>query len=413
MFYIGGAINDTLCIEYDDKMHEHVVDHNKITISFGMSEYVPNKDTTILQTFTRADVAMYKYKADIKTKKRSYNRCIFVIILSMNDFYRKATLDDLDEVMIAVEDSREVLRLQGNGQWQDGYPNRDDFINDIRNGRLFVVLGDNEEVAGVCALTYYEEDYHHLYEGSWKTDLPYMVMHRVAVKKKYEHQGYGKKLFLAFIDVAKKEGYHSLRIDTHEGNPVMRHLISIFGFEYCGKAILTPNKDRLVFEKVIEDKEVKNIHDVKRVYVACSFAYEDIEKTKNRKKEIEDTVSHIKTHFDKDCYFHMPHTYKMPNAWDLSLEEWSKRVYENDKSEIDKADLLLFLSYGKENNAGSVWEVGYAFAKNKKIIMLRMSDDVESIMLFGSVDVIINYDNVDEYNWEDLPEYKIKFDKLS
>ena len=171
----------------------------------------------------------------------------------MKSFYRKATTKDIDQVMEAVEFSRELLRLQGNGQWQDGYPNRNDFINDINNGRLFVVTDINNPkiIAGVCALTYREEDYHHLYEGKWLTDLPYMVMHRVAVKKEYQHLGYGKKLFELFIKQAELEGYHSLRIDTHEGNAVMRHLIESFGFIYCGKAILTPNKDRMVFEKNI------------------------------------------------------------------------------------------------------------------------------------------------------------------
>ena len=171
----------------------------------------------------------------------------------MTNFYRKAVLKDVDQVMEAVEFSRELLRLQGNGQWQDGYPNRNDFINDINNGRLFVVpdINNPKIIAGVCALTYREEDYHHLYEGQWLTDLPYMVMHRVAVKKEYQHQGYGKKLFELFIKQAELEGYHSLRIDTHAGNTVMRHLIESFGFIYCGKAILTPNKDRMVFEKVL------------------------------------------------------------------------------------------------------------------------------------------------------------------
>ena len=171
----------------------------------------------------------------------------------MDSFYRKATLEDIDQVMEAVEFSREILRLQGNGQWQDGYPNRKDFLNDINNGRLFVLpdINNPKIIAGVCALTYREEDYHHLYEGEWLTDLPYMVMHRVALKKEYQHQGYGKKLFELFIKQAEIEGYHSLRIDTHEGNAVMRHLIELFGFVYCGKAILTPNKDRMVFEKVL------------------------------------------------------------------------------------------------------------------------------------------------------------------
>lgn len=171
----------------------------------------------------------------------------------MELFYRKAVLKDLDQVMEAVEFSREVLRLQGNGQWQNGYPNKDDFLNDINNGRLFVIFeeGSPDNVIAVCALTYYEEEYHNLYEGKWLTDLPYMVMHRVAIKEKYKGCGYGKLIFKLFEEQAKKEGYHSLRIDTHKGNDIMRHLISAAGFSYCGKVILYPNKDRMVFEKVI------------------------------------------------------------------------------------------------------------------------------------------------------------------
>ena len=171
----------------------------------------------------------------------------------MDKFYRLARLEDIDEIMKAVEDSREILRLQGNGQWQFGYPNKDDFLNDIKNENLYVVLdkSDKNKIAVVCALTYYEEDYHNLYEGAWLTDLDYMVMHRVALKKEYTHQGYGNLIFKTFIDVAKYKGYHSLRIDTHEGNQIMRHLIIKNGFKYCGKVILPPNKDRMVFEKVI------------------------------------------------------------------------------------------------------------------------------------------------------------------
>lgn len=173
----------------------------------------------------------------------------------MDKYYRAATLKDLEQVMEAVEYSRDVLRLQGNGQWQDGYPNRDDFVNDINNGRLFVIYNQNNpnDVVALCALTYHEEDYHHLYEGEWLTDLPYMVMHRVAIKEKYQGRGYGKLLFKLFEDQAKAEGYRSLRIDTHEGNAVMRHLIDKAGFSYCGKAILTPDKDRMVFEKVLSE----------------------------------------------------------------------------------------------------------------------------------------------------------------
>ena len=169
----------------------------------------------------------------------------------MNYKYRLANLNDIDEVMIAVEDARALLKEEGNGQWQFGYPSRDDFINDIKNNNLYVVLTNDGEIASVCAITGYEEAYMHMYEGKWLTDYEYLVMHRVAVKAKYRGQGYGKALFEVFIDVAKNKGIKSLRIDTHKNNSLLLHLFDLFGFIYCGKAILPPDKDRVMYEKII------------------------------------------------------------------------------------------------------------------------------------------------------------------
>ena len=165
--------------------------------------------------------------------------------------YRKAVLDDLDKIMEIIEDGRAFLKPQNGGQWQDGYPNRDNIIEDINSGHFYVILTPENDIASICALTYYESDYDHLYVGSWLSELPYMVMHRCAVKDEYRGVVYGKEIFELFNIEAKKQGYHSLRIDTHENNKVMRHLIESSGFIYCGKAILTPNKDRMVFEKII------------------------------------------------------------------------------------------------------------------------------------------------------------------
>lgn len=168
-----------------------------------------------------------------------------------SDFYCVAKVDDIDAIMEVIEDARLFLKEEGNGQWQDGYPDRCDLLNDIKNERLFVIKDETNTIAAVCAITYYEEDYSHLYEGKWKSDYDYCVMHRVAVRRNKRNRGYGKKLFEVFIDVAKIEGYHSLRIDTHKNNKPMLHLFELFGFEYCGKVILKPNKDRVVYEKII------------------------------------------------------------------------------------------------------------------------------------------------------------------
>ena len=165
--------------------------------------------------------------------------------------YRKATPLDIDNIMAVIEDGRAFLKTQNSGQWQDGDPSRDNILKTILDDHFYVILSPNGDIASVCALTYQEDDYDHPYEGKWLSEMSYMVMHRCAVKAKYRHQGYGEALFDLFEIEAKKQGYHSLRIDTHELNIPMRNLIKKKGFKYCGKTILKPNKDRMIFEKII------------------------------------------------------------------------------------------------------------------------------------------------------------------
>ena len=167
--------------------------------------------------------------------------------------YRKANINDIDDIMVIIEDGRRFLKPQGGDQWQNDYPNKNDILLDISDGVYFVLLNDDDDITAGCALTYHEDEYDTLKEGHWLSDLEYMVMHRCAVKERYRGLGYGNALFELFELEARKQEYYSLRIDTHENNKVMRHLLKKNNFIECGKAILKPNKDRLVFEKVLEN----------------------------------------------------------------------------------------------------------------------------------------------------------------
>ena len=165
---------------------------------------------------------------------------------------------------------------------------------------------------------------------------------------------------------------------------------------------------------------------MKYVYVAASFAYEDKEKTNKRKSQIEEIVNRVKEKLGNNFDFFLPQNLKIENAWDISLEEWSNKVYNHDIQALNKSDIILFISYGKENNAGSVWEVGYAVGFNigvstasdyvwdrKKIICIKMNDQPESLMVTNSVDVILKQEEIEEYDWTSLKEYKTKLDRIS
>ena len=41
-------------------------------------------------------------------------------VLNNQYSYRKANFSDIDEVMLVIEDGREVLKHQNGGQWQNG-----------------------------------------------------------------------------------------------------------------------------------------------------------------------------------------------------------------------------------------------------------------------------------------------------
>ena len=155
------------------------------------------------------------------------------------------------------------------------------------------------------------------------------------------------------------------------------------------------------------------------IYVAASFCYEDKDKTSQRKYLIEQTVKRIQNKLKGNYY--IPHKLTIPNAWDISLEEWSNAVYQHDMEALHDAHIVIFLSFGKENNAGSVWEIGYVAGKNsmklsfdeQKIIMVKMTDETESLMVTNSVHAIIKESEIEEYDWTSLPEYKTGVSKIS
>lgn len=148
-----------------------------------------------------------------------------------------------------------------------------------------------------------------------------------------------------------------------------------------------------------------------KIYVAASFAYEDKTKTEERKLIIEGLVSRMKQHLPGD-YF-LPHQMKIKNAWDYSLAEWGTKVFEEDIKHLDAADIVLFISFGKENNAGAAWEVGYAAAKGKKIIVIKVTEGVESLMITNSAYIMIRPHEIDLIDWDYFPRHVTAIDKLS
>ncbi|MBR3227350.1 MAG: hypothetical protein IKF68_02270 [Erysipelotrichaceae bacterium] len=149
----------------------------------------------------------------------------------------KATEKDLEAILSIVEDARRFLRDHGVNQWQDGYPNRASFLEDIAEKRLYVVK-TADTVSAVFALVDHEETYDVIYDGEWLNDRDYVAVHRIAVKEDLKGTGIARFIF----DELKKK-YGDIRVDTHEGNINMRRCLLNNGFRYCGIIYLKRNSE--------------------------------------------------------------------------------------------------------------------------------------------------------------------------
>jgi len=95
-------------------------------------------------------------------------------------------------------------------------------------------------------------------------------------------------------------------------------------------------------------------------------------------------------------------------------EAWQDATFRSDVRQIDRADAVVaVLDFKNEEqnfvpDSGTMWEVGYAFAHNKPVIMIKFSQEGElNLMLAKSYTAFFDGDdNIDKLKNYDFSELK-------
>ncbi len=157
---------------------------------------------------------------------------------------RKTKIADMAACEEIYASAREYMRSSGNpDQWKNSYPGTVEILSDIASGCGYVVEDEGEIVAVFYFAPGPDPTYAEIYEGEWKSNEPYGVIHRVAVK----YHGRGIIDFI-FGECFMAAGH--LRIDTHRDNIPMQKALRRNGFEYCGIIHLGNGDGRMAFEKI-------------------------------------------------------------------------------------------------------------------------------------------------------------------
>lgn len=157
---------------------------------------------------------------------------------------QKAEFKDLPEIMEIYRYARNYMKLTGNpNQWKDSSPSEEIILNDIQHENLYVIL-QNKEIHAVFAFISGEDPtYSRIEQGRWLQNTPYATLHRIA--------GDGKLhgIFSIIIEFCSEQIGH-LRIDTHQDNQIMQHLICKNGFQKCGIIYVEDGSPRIAYEKI-------------------------------------------------------------------------------------------------------------------------------------------------------------------
>ena len=159
-------------------------------------------------------------------------------------FIRPATMADVNEAAKIYDNARRFMKESGNpNQWAGEYPNGYDVECGIENGTSYV-CEDNGEVVATFHFEMNADDltYHKIYEGEWKNDEPYAVIHRIAVK--YNGRGIADFCYNECFKL-----FPNIKIDTHRDNLPMQKSLTKNGFEYCGIIYLASGDERIAFQK--------------------------------------------------------------------------------------------------------------------------------------------------------------------
>lgn len=158
---------------------------------------------------------------------------------------RKTTQHDIPHLIPLFELGRQIQIQSGNlNQWKPGYPSEAQLLSDIAESFSYVVEYQGDIVASFYLSDIPDPTYAYIEDGAWldATDH-YVTIHRIVASNQLKGIG---RFCIEWVQAR----YDNIRIDTHEDNVIMHHLMAKLGFQHCGTIYLADGDPRWAYQWV-------------------------------------------------------------------------------------------------------------------------------------------------------------------
>lgn len=147
---------------------------------------------------------------------------------------RKAAPGDLDAISALFRSAIAVMDENGIPQWDEIYPNEDDFREDIEKGQM-LLCEYGGRIASVFVLNRQRDDEYK--NGVWRGDDDTCAeLHRLCVDPAFQNGGIGAETVRLAEELLRESGIKSVRLDAFSLNPYALRLYEKSGYRKVGEA---------------------------------------------------------------------------------------------------------------------------------------------------------------------------------
>lgn len=154
---------------------------------------------------------------------------------------RKATLGDIDSIIEMTKACAQHMIANGIFQWNEHYPNKTAFENDVQRNELYVLDIENEISGCIVITTLMDDEYIPI---KWlSANANNIYIHRLAIHPKHQGKGYAQQLMDFAEDFTKSNKYVSVRLDTFSQNKRNQKFYELRGYQRLGNIYFPKQSD--------------------------------------------------------------------------------------------------------------------------------------------------------------------------
>jgi len=166
---------------------------------------------------------------------------------------RIAKKEEIDQILRITKACAAYLISQNIFQWSDQYPSKEIFLSDIDRDELYILIKHDRIIGFIVITPIMDIEYK---EVDWLTpDDNNIYIHRLAIHPEEQGKGYAQSLMDFAEDLAIKNNYTSIRLDTFSKNIRNQNFYELRRYHKLGNVyFLNQSKDPFYCYELVLNK---------------------------------------------------------------------------------------------------------------------------------------------------------------